>query len=152
MTNPDDNARAIITEGQQARSDGDGYLQHPVISVRGIQIALATALVESNLIMYANDSDPDSLNFPHDAISYDADSDGLFQQRGEWWGTVAERMDPALSAAMFYNRLATMNYDDPGASPGTFAQDVQRSAFPDRYDERFGDAVALYQRLTCAQT
>ena len=67
----DDYAKAIIAEGQKR-----------CISPRGIQIALATALVESNLTMYANESDPDSLNFPHQALSTDANSSGLFQQRG----------------------------------------------------------------------
>jgi hypothetical protein len=147
MTNRDDNARAIIAEGQQARTSGADYLQHPVILPRGIQIALATVYVETDFVMYANAADPDSLNYPHDAVGSDADSDGLFQQRPEWWGTVAERMDPALSAAMFYHHLARLNYDDPNTSPGAFAQDIQQSAFPDRYDQRFADAVALYNRL-----
>jgi N-acetyl-anhydromuramyl-L-alanine amidase AmpD len=147
MTNADDYARAIIAEGQTARTAGEDYLQHDVITPRGIKIALATVYVESNFVMYANNSDPDSLNYPHEAISFDADSDGLFQQRQAWWGTVAERMDPALSAAMFYHHLAALNYNDPNTSPGTFAQDVQQSAFPDRYDQRFDDASALYDRL-----
>src|SRR5260370_28545935 len=76
MTNTDDYARAIIAEGQTARTAGKDYLQHPVITARGIKIALATAYVESNFVMYANNSDPDSLNYPHQAISLDADSDG----------------------------------------------------------------------------
>jgi hypothetical protein len=147
MTTTDDYALAIIAEGQRARTAGADHLLHPVITERGIQIALATVYVESNFVMYANNSDPDSLNFPHQAISFDADSDGLFQQRAQFFGTVAERMDPALSAAMFYHELAAFPYNDPDTSPGTFAQDVQRSAFPDRYDQRFSDAVALYNQL-----
>lgn len=143
-------AAAIIREGQTARTAGPSYLQHPVITPRGIQIALAAVYVESAFVMYANASDPDSLNYPHTALSTDSDSDGLFQQRGEWWGTVAERMNPALSAAMFYHHLALLNYNDLGTSPGTFAQDVQQSAFPDRYDQRFNDAVNLYNRLAGA--
>jgi len=127
---------------------GTSYLNHPVISPRGIQIALATALVESNLTMYANYADPESLKYDHDAISYDANSVGVFQQRAPWWGTAAERMDPALSAAMFYSALAKRNYNDPNRSPGSFAQSVQQSAFPTRYDERFADAVAIYNRLS----
>jgi hypothetical protein len=57
-------------------------------------------------------------------------------------------MDPARSAAMFYNHLSSMNYNDPNSSPGSFAQRVQQSAFPDRYDQRFADSVTLYNRLT----
>jgi hypothetical protein len=147
MTTTDDYARAIIAEGQTARTVGADHLLHPVITERGIEIALATVFVETNFVMYANNPDPESLNFPHDAIGSDFDSDGLFQQRAQFFGTVAERMDAALSAAMFYHLLAAFPYNDPNTPPGTFAQDVQRSAFPDRYDERFSDAVDLYNRL-----
>ena len=132
----DDYAKAIIAEGQKRG-----------ISPRGIQIALATALVESDLTMYANESDPDSLKFPHEALSTDANSSGLFQQRAPWWGTAQCRMDAACSAGMFYDHLAKLNYNDPSKSPGSFAQAVQQSAFPDRYDQRMSDATALYNRL-----
>lgn len=145
-------AQRIISEGRSIRSGGKDYLSHPALTERGIKIALATGLVESNLTMYANNGDPESLNFPHDAISYDANSVGVFQQRAPWWGTVAERMDPTLSAAMFYNRLARMSYNDTSRSPGSFAQAVQQSAFPTRYDERYGDAEQLYNRLSGAPT
>lgn len=139
-------ALAIIGEGRRARS-GEGQLDHPVISDRGIKIALATALVESNLRMYANAGDPDSLKFPHDAISTDFNSSGLFQQRAPWWGSAADRMDAQRSAAMFYHALAKLNYNDASRSPGSFAQDVQRSAFPSRYDEKFAEASGLFDRL-----
>jgi N-acetyl-anhydromuramyl-L-alanine amidase AmpD len=147
MTTPDDIARAIITEGQAARTAGTPETLHGVITPRGIQIALATALVETNEQNLANPADPDSENFPNDGQGYDHLSDGVMQQQPPWWGTVTERMTPALAAAMFYNHLERLSYNDPNISPGTFAQDVQRSAFPDRYDQRFGDAVAQYTRL-----
>ncbi|HUO38651.1 MAG TPA: N-acetylmuramoyl-L-alanine amidase [Mycobacterium sp.] len=147
MSNTDDYGLAVIAEGQTARTSGADYVQHPVITPRGIQIALATVYVESDFTMYANASDPDSLDYPHDAVGSDHLSDGLFQQQPPWWGTVAERMDPALSAAMFYHALSGLDYNDPNTSPGTFAQDVQGSEFPGRYDQRFADAVALYNQL-----
>jgi hypothetical protein len=84
---PDGYARAVIAEGQIARGTGAAYLQHPVITPRGIKIALATVYVESNFVMYANESDADSLNYPHQAVSTDANSVGLFQQRDPWGGT-----------------------------------------------------------------
>ena len=150
VTDPDDNARAIIAEGRQARTSGNDYLQHPVITPRGIQIAIATAIVESNLRVLANPADPDSENYPNDGQGYDSLSDGLFQQQPPWWGTAAERMDPCLSAAMFYNHLAKLDYNDPNSSPGTFAYQVQQCApeYAGRYDQKFRDAVALYNRLT----
>ncbi len=142
-----DYAQAIIAEGQHDREDPNRDLDHPIITPRGIKIALATALVESNMLMYANQSDPESLNYPHDAIGSDANSDGLFQQRAPWWGTVADRMDPARSAAMFYHALARLDYNSPTHPPGWYAQQVQKSAYPDRYDQRFAEAERLYTRL-----
>ena len=129
-------ALAIIAEGRRRG-----------ITARGIQIALATALVESNLKMYANASVPESLKLPYDAIGSDHDSVGLFQQRCPMWGPANVLMDPTLSAGLFYDRLVRSDYNNPTNSPGWYAQNVQRSAFPGRYDERFPVAVALYERL-----
>ncbi|WP_067672546.1 hypothetical protein [Nocardia miyunensis] len=135
----DDYANAIIREGRRMG-----------ITPRGIVIALATALVESNLVMYANRNDPDSLNYPYEALSSDANSSGLFQQRAPWWGTAADRMDPARSARMFYSALKGLreDYNDTSRSPGWYAQAVQKSAFPGRYDQRMGEAQELYDRLS----
>jgi len=146
-TNPDDYARAIIAEGQQDREGGESILDHPVITPRGIMIALATALVESNMRMYASNADPGSLKYPYDAIGSDSNSVGLFQQRDPWWGTVADRMDPARSAAMFYHALARLDYNSNVHPPGWYAQQVQQSAYPDRYGQRFDEATRLYTRL-----
>jgi hypothetical protein len=98
---------------------------------RGWVIALATAMQESKLLMYANSSVPGSLTLPHEAVGSDHDSVGLFQQRPNW-GTIAERMDVTTSAHLFYDELSEV----PGWQhlPLTVAaQDVQVSAFPDAY-------------------
>lgn len=58
----------------------------------GAAIGVATSIVETGLKMYANSNVPASLAFPHDAVGSDHDSDGLFQQREQGWGTLAERM------------------------------------------------------------
>jgi hypothetical protein len=145
---PDQVAQAIIEEGRTARSSGPSEVQHPVITPRGIQIALSTAIVETNDRDLANPNVPESENYPNDGDGHDHASAGPFQQQYMWWGTVAEEMDLHLSAAMFYKHLAGMNYNDPNTSPGTFAQDVQQSAFPDRYDAAFGRAVDQYNRLS----
>ena len=118
------------------------------ISPRGIVIAFATVFVESNWVMYANRADPESLTYPHEALSYDANSVGLFQQRAQWWGTSADRMDPYRSAVLFYTQLKRYDYNDLSRTAGYWAQQVQKSAFPDRYDQRMPDAQALYDRLT----
>lgn len=130
-------AAAFIAEGRRSG-----------VSERGIVICLATGLVESNLTVYANPADPDSLREPHDAVGADANSVGPLQQRAPWWGSSArERMDPTLSSRLFYRALKALPYDSPAHTPGWYAQQVQRSAFPDRYDERIAQAQALYDRL-----
>ncbi len=127
-------ADAIIREGRRRG-----------ITDKGIQIALATALVESNLKMYANPADPASMKFPHDAVGHGHDSVGLFQQRNNGaWGTVRDRMNPARSAGMFYDRLDDANYNE--GDPGAHAQRVQGSAFPGRYAQRMGEAGKILAR------
>lgn len=151
---------AIIQEGLTARTSGNPEVLHPVITPRGIQIALATGIVETNDRDLANPADPPSESLPNDGDGTNSLSDGVFQQQEgvtydaepSWWGTVLERMTPDLAAAMFYNRLAGMDYNDPNTSPGTFAQDVQQSAYPDRYDQEFDAAVAQYNSLIAQAT
>lgn len=118
------------------------------VSDRGIVIAFATVFVESNWVMYANQRDPESLTFPHQALSNDYNSVGLFQQRAEWWGTVADRMDAYRSAVLFFNSLKRYDYNNPDKTPGFWAQKVQGSAFPDRYDKRVAEAEALLRSLS----
>lgn len=100
---------------------------------RAVTIALATALQESGL-----------RNIGHG----DRDSLGLFQQRpSQGWGNEKQIMDPAYSAARFYDHLK----DVPGYSrlPLTVAaQRVQRSGFPQAYAKHEPDAVLLAAALT----
>ena len=124
-------ADAIIKEGKNRG-----------ISDRGIIIALSTALVESGMKMYANNADPQSLDYPHDAVGSDHDSVGLFQQRNNGaWGTLADRMDPAKSAGMFYDKLDDADYNS--GDMGAHAQRVQGSAFPEKYAQRMDEAAGM---------
>lgn len=124
-------ADAIIKEGRRRG-----------VTDKGVKIALATALVESGMQMYANPADPASMQMPHDAVGYDHDSVGLFQQRNNGaWGTTADRMDPARSAGMFYDELVKADYNTGDA--GAHAQRVQKSAFPGRYAQKMGEAQGL---------
>jgi len=147
-----------------ALSRADGYAVRIIaegrrrnITPRGIQIALATALVESNLKVYANQRVPASMALPHDDVGSDAYSVGIFQQQvrdtgnGWWWGDAATCMGVESSAGLFYDRLSRLDYNGRN-SPGSYAQDVQDSDYPDRYDGRFNDAVAIYNRLANAPT
>lgn len=109
------------------------------------KIGVATALVESELRMYANHAVPESLSFPHEAIGSDHTSVGIFQQQ-KWWGTTAERMNARASAGMFFNALMRI----PGwesMDPGAAAQAVQVSAFPGKYATRMAEADALIERV-----
>ena len=132
----DDYAREVLRAGRDLG-----------ISPRGIVIGFATVSVESSWLMWANRADPASLSFPHDRVGSDANSVGLFQQRAPWWGTVAQRMDPYHSARMFFEELKKLPYNDNSRSPGWYAQQVQKSAYPDRYDQRMSEAQALYDRI-----
>jgi hypothetical protein len=142
LSREDRYALLIIEEGRRRN-----------ITPKGIQIALATALVESNLTIYANERVPESMTLLHDAVGSDAYSVGIFQQQvrdtgnGWWWGDAATCMDPTSSAGLFYDRLVKLPYNTDDESPGGYAQTVQDSAFPDRYDGRFGEAVDIYNRL-----
>lgn len=130
-------ALAIIAEGVRRG-----------ITARGIQIALATGLVESGLAVLTNPADSASYHFPNDGEGHDGSSTGVFQQQNNGaWGTIVDRMDPALSAGMFYAQLVKFDYNDLSRSPGSYAQDVQRSGNPGAYDQHWSQAVALYNRL-----
>lgn len=131
-------ARAIVATG---RSLG--------VADRGIKIGLATTLVETNLLNYANRAVPGSLTVPYDAIGSDSKSVGLFQQQPQWWGRGdgIDLMDPATSARLFFQQLLGLDYNNTSRTPGWYAQTVQRSAFPNRYDERFAEASALYDQI-----
>ena len=133
---PDSIALGIIAEGERRG-----------VTEKGICIAISTGLVETNLVMYANHADPESLNYPHDAIGSDANSVGVFQQRHPWWGTCYDRMHVEPSAEMFFAELIKQDYNSDAHSPGWYAQQVQQSAYPDRYDERYPEACDIYHRL-----
>ncbi|WP_226359323.1 C40 family peptidase [Pseudonocardia sp. ICBG601] len=99
---------------------------------RAAVIAVSTAIVESQLrnIAYG-----------------DRDSLGLYQQRpSQGWGPPARVLNPVAATDSFLDRLIAL----PGwasMAPGTAAQAVQRSAFPDRYAPQEGPAAALVEQL-----
>jgi hypothetical protein len=90
----------------------------------------ATGLVESNL---------------RNLSGGDRDSVGVFQQRPSMgWGTVEQCMNVTYAAGKFFSRFpanwASMNQGD-------LAQSVQRSAFPDKYGQRMGQAATLVDQF-----
>lgn len=99
---------------------------------RAIQIALAAALTESEL-KNVNYGDRDSL--------------GLFQQRpSQGWGTPQQVMDPTYAARKFFEGLSGINWQ--GMDPGAAAQAVQRSAYPDRYGQRWAEAQGIFNQIS----
>ncbi|CAF1185433.1 unnamed protein product [Didymodactylos carnosus] len=112
------------------------------LPIRGCEVAIVTAIVESNIRVYANKYVAESLKYPHDAVGSDHDSVGIFQQRPIYWGTVKDCMDPTTSAGKFYAALKKVA-GWQNVSVGTAAQKVQKSAFPLRYDQQASKATAI---------
>ncbi|HKS43766.1 MAG TPA: NlpC/P60 family protein [Amycolatopsis sp.] len=88
------------------------------LSPRAWQIAIQAGMTESGLR---------NLNYG------DRDSLGIFQMRPSMnWGSEAQLQDPVYEINKFYDVLLTVPGWDQ-MRPGTSAQAVERSAFPDRY-------------------
>ena len=99
---------------------------------RAIVIALATAQQESRLR---------NLDYG------DRDSLGLFQQRpSSGWGSEAEVQDPVYAANKFYDHLVEVPGWDVSRLTDV-AQRVQRSAFPEAYQQWEGMAQELTTAL-----
>ena len=75
----------------------------------------------------------------------DADSHGVFQQQyTQGWGTLEQTMNVTHASQRFFQAALAA---DRGQPAHILAQDVQRSAFPERYGERAGQAAALIERV-----
>ncbi|WP_019871964.1 hypothetical protein [Salinispora oceanensis] len=131
-----DNAKTIVDVGTELN-----------IPRRGLIVAIATAMQESTLLNYANGGVPESQNYPHEAVGWDHDSVGLFQQRSSsGWGSIAELMTPTYAAKAFYQALLQI----PGwqeMSVAWAAQSVQVSAFPDAYAQHETRATTIVGAL-----
>lgn len=120
------NAKVIIQIGRQLGA-----------SDRDITIALMAGYQESNLR---------NLNYG------DRDSIGIFQQRNAW-GSRSDRLNPAKSAAMFFQggqggQRGLFDFKDRGSyGLGQAAQKVQVSAYPDRYDQWQDESTQLLKEL-----
>ena len=115
------NAWAIVQEGHRMG-----------VNPRGQQIALATAMQESNLLNLKRAVDHDSL--------------GLFQQRpSSGWGSPKELTNPKYAAHAFYSVL--VHYKGSWGCLTCAAQKVQRSAYPNAYAKHSGGALRLVRAL-----
>ncbi len=106
-------------------------------------IGIMTAYQESKLLVLANPTVPESLNYPHQGEGSDHDSVGTFQQRpSAGWGTVGQLMHPGYAATTFLRALA----DVPGwrtLPAWQAAQEVQVSIDGTRYAQWDGLATTL---------
>jgi len=89
--------------------------------------AIMTAIQESTL---------------HNLSGGDGTSVGLFQQT-TYYGSYADRHDPATSARMFLERCIKEDQSYKGWSYNDLCQNVQRSGHPDLYGQWQGEANAI---------
>jgi len=103
------------------------------LPARAVSIALATAYQESDI-----------KNLDHG----DRDSIGLFQQRpSQGWGTEEQIQDPSYATNAFYDALLKID-EYEGLRITEAAQQVQRSGFPEAYEDHAADARALASALS----
>lgn len=102
------------------------------LPARAVSIALATAYQESKIA-----------NIEHG----DRDSLGLFQQRpSQGWGSREQILDPYYAINAFYDALVKIDGYE-GMRITEAAQAVQRSGFPEAYEDHADDARALASAL-----
>ena len=103
------------------------------LSPRAASIALATAYQETGI---------------RNLTYGDRDSVGLFQQRpSQGWGTKQQLMDPIYAAGRFYDALVKIkNWETDDIN--NVAQKVQRSGYPEAYNDHEADARVLASALT----
>jgi hypothetical protein len=103
------------------------------LPARAVSIALATAYQESKI-----------QNLSHG----DRDSLGLFQQRpSQGWGTTTQVRNPYYATNAFYDALEKIS-DYKSMRITEAAQRVQRSGFPEAYEDHAPDARTLASVLT----
>lgn len=123
------NASLIVAEAQ--RRD----MKMPIAA----EIAVMTAMQESSLINKDHGDEAQGVTNPDGTATT---SKGLFQQQN-LWGSISDRMNPAKSAGLFYDRLAGLPYEgaaNNATRAGQLAQQVQGSAHPEKYAVHYSDA------------
>ncbi|WP_197350662.1 hypothetical protein [Streptomyces bathyalis] len=99
---------------------------HDVATQRGVNDKVMLAAFEAGWV----ESHMNNLNCG------DRDSLGVFQQRpSAGWGTPEQILDPVYATNAFLDQAIPNDQNDPSMTAGQLAQSVQRSAFPERYDQ-----------------
>ncbi|WP_433317894.1 peptidase M23 [Micromonospora sp. CA-269861] len=134
-----ENAEAIVRAGRKMG-----------VPRRGLVIAVATAMQESNLYNVASGVLPESQDYPHQGVGWDHDSVGLFQQRSSsGWGPVGRLMDPEFATRQFLTALEQV----PGWQRMRLtdaAQAVQVSAYPEHYQQHEWRATRVVDAIVPA--
>lgn len=79
----------------------------------------------------------------------DRDSLGVFQQRpSQGWGTPQQVMNVEYAAQKFFETAQRVSQS---GTPGQLAQRVQRSAFPERYDQQIAAADEMLAIVSTGQ-
>ncbi|MEV4121276.1 peptidase M23 [Micromonospora sp. NPDC049645] len=134
-----ENAEAIVRTGRDMG-----------VPRRGLVIAVATAMQESNLYNVASGVLPESQDYPHQGVGWDHDSVGLFQQRSSsGWGPVGRLMDPEFATRQFLTALEQV----PGWERMRLtdaAQAVQVSAYPEHYQQHEWRATRVVDAIVPA--
>ncbi len=95
--------------------------------------AFETALVESRMT---------NINHGH------SDSVGVFQQRPSMdWGSAEQCMNVKYAAGKFFEVAVEEDKKNPRMTAGQLSQQTQRSAHPERYDQREGEARAILEKV-----
>lgn len=115
---------ASRTAGEETVAMGQN-LQTQARTADAAILAFACVMAESSWAMRANAAIPESLGYPHELMSTDHNSIGLFQQRNQGWGTVAQRMNAYTSAIMFLDALE--KFDWRNMEPAEAIARVQRN-------------------------
>ncbi len=128
-------ARKIVDAGDAMRAPD----KHEVA-------ALATGLVESTLQNLPPEKSDHYLN-PNRPSRTRVTSVGVFQQQdfSPWTDNGRNRMNVRDAATTFYEQAKKL--DRPGYTVGQLAQDVQNSAFPEKYAVRENEARQLHAQI-----
>lgn len=104
---------------------------HDVATQRGVNDKVMLAAFEAGWVE----------SHMHNLNCGDRDSLGVFQQRpSAGWGTPEQILNVTYATNAFLDQAIPNDQEDPSMTAGQLAQSVQRSAFPDRYDQSEGKA------------
>jgi hypothetical protein len=129
---PDEHVRLSASQAASAATISAVGIRRGVPK-QAIVVALATAYQESDL---------------ENLTGGDRDSIGLFQQRpSQGWGTPEQIADPRYAAGRFYSALLKVKgWQEMRVTDA--AQAVQRSAYPELYEQHAGKADIVATALT----